>query len=69
MDVKSKGAKMFPSDIEKAYAHEVERRKDEMRDAAKHNFESQFVKRRRLTALSNLDRSLTGFPAARRRID
>jgi hypothetical protein len=42
---------MFPSDIEKAYAHEVERRKDEMRDAAKHNFESQFVKRRRLTAL------------------
>ena len=42
---------MFPSDIEKAYKHEVERRKDEMRDAAKHNFERQFVKRRKLVAL------------------
>ena len=51
---------MFPSDIEKAYAHEVERRKDEMRDAAKHNFERQFVRRRRLTALPMAILSLLG---------
>jgi len=51
MDVKLKGVKMFPSDLEKSYAHEIERRKDEMRAASKHNFESQFIKRRKLIAI------------------
>lgn len=36
---------MFPSDLENAYAYEVERRKDEMRDAAKNRFANQFVKK------------------------
>lgn len=42
---------MFPSDLEKAYAHEVERRKDEMRAASKHNFEKQSIGRRKFPAL------------------
>lgn len=42
---------MFPSDLENAYAHEVERHKDEMRAAVRHNFENQSLKRRKFTAL------------------
>ncbi len=42
---------MYPSDLENAYAYEIERRKDEMRAATKHNFERQSLKRRKLPAL------------------
>jgi hypothetical protein len=46
-----KGARMYPRGFENAYAHEVERRKDEMRAAAKHNLERQSIQRRKTAAL------------------
>jgi hypothetical protein len=42
---------MFPSDLNNAYAYEVERRKDEMRNAAKDRFGREFPKRRRVVIL------------------
>lgn len=42
---------MFPSDLENAYAYEVERHNDEMLAALIHNIESQYIKRRKFTAL------------------
>lgn len=42
---------MFPSDLNNAYAYEVERRKDEMRNAAKNHMERDFVKRRKLVVV------------------
>jgi hypothetical protein len=43
---------MFPSDFDNAYAYEIERRKDEMRDAAKSQMEHGFRKKRKPVALS-----------------
>lgn len=43
--------KMFPRGFENAYAHEIERRKDEMRDAAKQSRERQYLKRRKSVVL------------------
>lgn len=42
---------MFPSDLDNAYAYEVERRKDEMRNAAKSRMERDFSKKRKPVAL------------------
>ena len=42
---------MFPSDLNNAYAYEVERRKDEMRNAAKSRFERGNPKRRKPVVL------------------
>jgi hypothetical protein len=42
---------MFPSDLDNAYAYEVERRKDEMRNAAKSRMERDFNKKRKPVAL------------------
>jgi hypothetical protein len=42
---------MFPSDLNNAYAYEVERRKDEMRNAAKSRMERDFSKKRKPVAL------------------
>ena len=43
--------KMFPRGFENAYTHEIERRKDEMRDAAKKRRESRYIKRRKSMVL------------------
>jgi hypothetical protein len=56
---------MFPTGFENAYAHEVERRKDEMRNAAKSRLERRYIKNRTRSAwpmmiLSILTRLLTG---------
>ena len=42
---------MHPSDLENAYAHEIERRKDETRDAANYRFERQHRKERKHIAI------------------
>ena len=42
---------MFPRGYENAYAHEAERRKDEMRDAKRHQLERQHLKTRRHVTL------------------
>jgi hypothetical protein len=42
---------MHPSDLENAYAYEIERRKDEMRDAANYRFERQHRKERKHVAI------------------
>lgn len=42
---------MFPRGYENAYAHETERRKDEMRDAKRHQLEHQHLKPRRQVTL------------------
>jgi hypothetical protein len=42
---------MFPRGFENAYAHEVERRKDEWRDAARHNLEGKYFKGRKTSTL------------------
>ena len=43
---------MFPRGFENAYAHEVERRKDERRDATRHNLEGKYSKSRKTATLS-----------------
>ena len=57
---------MFPSDMNNAFAYEVERRKDEMRDAATSNWERKNSKKRRprvlpMAILSTIIRMLTIF--------
>ena len=42
---------MFPSDLNNAYAYEVERRKDEMRNAAKSRLERGISKKRKPVAI------------------
>jgi ABC-type spermidine/putrescine transport system permease subunit II len=42
---------MFPRGFENAYAHEVERHKDEMRDAARHNLAAKYFKQRKKVVL------------------
>ena len=42
---------MFPRGYENAYAYEAERRKDEMRDAKRHQLERQHLKPRRHVTL------------------
>jgi len=42
---------MFPRGYENAYAYEVERRKDERRDAARHNLEGKHFKGRKTATL------------------
>jgi len=42
---------MFPKGFENAYAHEVERRKDEMHEAAKSRFERQYTRGRKPVVL------------------
>ena len=36
---------MFPSDLDNAYAYEIERRKDEIREAAQSNFVHQYLEK------------------------
>jgi hypothetical protein len=52
---------MFPSDLENAYRYEVERRKDEMRDAAKDRLVRDLVKKRKSPVMSILILSLLGW--------
>ena len=42
---------MFPRGFENAYAYEVERRKDERRDVARHNLEGKYSKGRKTATL------------------
>ena len=52
---------MFTRGFDNAYAHEAERRKDDMRDAANHNLARKYSKGRNSTVVSIATLSIIGW--------